>query len=433
MIIYIHPEKLRALLTRVYKSDYSKFYSDLYQRHTKQDNPKNLEESFLDFETEHQWDNSYAESVLKKIPLLTRKDITSVHPNGRTYVDSSDIEFVSYTSGTSNGTPLVIQWSHVDNYYYDPSLGLDIKKPLILHPALNKNFGHTFIQQCRQATRPLSPVFADYQQLPQSAVLAAQTGVDSIYTTPTLAEHLHTYLEKKYDAKNIKLLVLFSETMTPTKKEVLSKLYPSAHIANVYASSEIGQILLFPTSKEIQSGFDKMHILKEAVVAVELINDELVITMDQNKAFPLIRYSTGDHFYYDASDDSLTWKGRDSIDSVKVNGMEVKIEDIEKALSYCTSDIGNIYQFHLYSHKNDTDNREQIKIVVETTIKHPTRFAQEEARDNIIKSLLQRWKLTSSATVQDAIHKGLVSSVEVSFVDALSFQSTKTRRLVTHF
>lgn len=432
MIIYIHPEKLRSLFSRVYKSDYSNFYSDLYRRHTQQQSEG--DESLLSIlETKQQWDNAYAESILNQIPLLTRKDITSTHPNNRTYVAPSDIEFISYTSGTSNGTPLVVQWSHVDNYYYDPSLGLDIKKPLILHPALNKNFGHTFIQQCRQATPPLSPVFADYQQMPQSAVLASQTEVDSIYTTPTLAEHIHPLLQKEYDPQKIKLLVLFSETMTPTKKEVLSKLYPSAHIANVYASSEIGQILFHPTSEEIRSNIDKMHILKDAVVAVELIDNELIITMDQNKAFPLIRYSTGDHFHYDASDDSLIWKGRDSIDTVKVNGMEIKIEDIEHALTYCSRDIGNTYQFHIYSHTHNTNTREQIKIVVETTIKHPTRFAQEEARDSIKKALLQRWKLTSSATLQDAVDKGLVSTVEVTFVEALSLQSTKTRRLVSHF
>lgn len=432
MIIYIHPERLRSLISRVYTSDNSSFYLDLYQRNKKA-NSMDPKDDLLSLKMENEWDTAYAELALSKIPILSRKDISSAHPDQRTYVSSRDIEFVSYTSGTSDGKPLVIQWSHVDDYYYDPSLGLDIKKPLVLHPALNKNFGHTFIQQCRQSSTPLSPVFADYQQIPQSAILASQTNIDSIYTTPTLAEHIHPYLQKEYNPQKIKLLVLFSETITPTKKEVLSKLYPAAHIANVYASSEIGQILLFPTPEEIRSGIDKMHILKDAVVAIELIDNELVITMDQNKAFPLIRYATGDRFDYDTSDGSLIWKGRNSIDSAKVNGMEIKVEDIESALSHCVNDIGNTYQIHLYSHAHNTNTREQIKIIVETTIKHSTRFAEEEAREKIIKTLLDEWRLTASATVRDAINKGLISEVQVLFVDALSLQTTKTRRLVSHF
>lgn len=434
MLIYADPKKLKNLLTRVYTSPYSDFYLDIYKTSSIEASPS-IRKDFLDtvLKEDTEWDIPKAQDVLKHIPLLHRKDITRVHPKKRTYVPDSEIEFISYTSGTSDGKPLVIQWSHVNTYFFDPSLGLPVSKPLVLHPALNKNFGHTFIQQCRQSSRKLSPVFADYQQLPQSAILAEETSIDSIYTTPTLAEHLYGHLSKRYDTLQIKLLVLFSETLTKTKRDILKRMYPSAHIANVYASSEIGQILFFPTPEEIQSDKEHMHILKDAVVAVELIEDELVITMEQNEAFPLIRYATGDYFEYSESDDSLRWKGRNSIDVLKINGIEIRIEDVEKAISYCSLEIGPVYQLHFYSHMHESKSNEQIRIVVETIVQHPTTFAKEEAKEKIKDTLMHMWHLTSSATLEDAIHKGLVSDLEIRFVDSLSTQGTKSRKLVSHF
>ncbi|MCF7864984.1 MAG: hypothetical protein K9M11_00565 [Candidatus Pacebacteria bacterium] len=439
MIIYANLEKLEALLNRVIESSCSDFYKKNYLIALGQVLLKN--KNNLSFNN-----SSELVNMFEKLPFLMRQNITSTHPNERLYINRDQIEFISYTSGTTDGKPLILYWGHVDNYFYDPSLGLDVQNILILHPALNKNFGHTFVRQCREAKKPLTPIFADYQNLEQSAVLASATSADTIYTTPTLAEHIADHINKKYDSHKIKLLVLFSETLTSTKRKVLESRYPNAKIANVYASSEIGQILMYPSIDDIQGKIDLMHMQTEAVVAAELIDGELILTMEQNKAFPLIRYKTGDFFKIfgqdpeDSKDSArdistcpiLQWDGRMDVDKIRVNGLEIKSEDIEQALSSCRNDIGTNYQFHFYSALSPQTNKETIKIVIEISKNFINEFSKREAEEKILQALLDKWYFTANATLQTAVDKGLALQPEIHFVENLSVQTQKTRHIVSH-
>lgn len=443
MLIYADFTKLKNLLERVTSSEHSAFYREKYgEKITSVTKPAHHPDGLNNEEFIHYFEN---------LPYLTRQDITSTHPDKRLFIDRSEIEFISYTSGTTDGKPLILYWSHVDDYFFNPSLGLDVQTLLILHPALNKNFGHTFIQQCRQAKKPLTPVFADYQNLAQSAIIAGATQIDTIYTTPTLAEHIADHLDTHYDTARVKLLVLFSETLTPTKRSVLEKRYPNAEIANVYASSEVGQILFFPSIDDIRKKNDHMQIIKDAIIAVELVEGELILTMEQNKAFPLIRYKTGDFFELvqdsnqnkistsnqnllqsDAEPIILKWAGRIDVDKIKVNGLEIRAEDIEQALSTCVNEIGSVYQFHFYSTESPSTHKETIKIEIEVQKKYASAFAQKEAEEKIIQALLTKWFFTTNATLQTAIDKGLALMPTVRFVESLSLQTQKTRRVVSH-
>jgi phenylacetate-coenzyme A ligase PaaK-like adenylate-forming protein len=439
MIIYKNPEKLKKLLSSVYNSPYSEFYKDKFQGI---DEDKLMEE-------------------FERIPHLTRADIANTHPDKRLFIPKTEASFVSYTSGTTDGFPLVLYWSPVENYYFEPSLGTPSRTPLILHPALNKNFGHTFIQQCHQAQVPVTPVFADFQNLVHSAILADQTQADAIYTTPTIAGLIYEQIKKYYDPKKILLLVLFSENLTQTKRSILERQYPNAQIANVYASSEVGQILFYPCLDIIKDKTNKFHILKDAITALELADDgELIITMDQNKAFPLIRYKTGDYFELDTQSISgdttkkhadinapctcgiqspvLTWAGRIDIDRLRLNGVEIKVDDIEKSLAHIQDNIGDTYQLHFYS-KEITDNKgnlkEVIEIVFEIVTKYEglvTEFSKAELTEQIKDALLNRWQLTSNAVLQTAVDKGLFEIPQIRFVNELSVKTLKTRRLVNH-
>lgn len=444
MILYAHHEKIRSLISRAAASAYSDFYKRKYAGA----NVSPLSELGASEQLRlTESDKKEITDLLESLPFLTRQDITSSHPADRLFVPREEVEFVSYTSGTTDGKPLIQYWGHVDNYFYDPSLGLDIQNILILHPALNKNFGHTFVRQCREAQRPLTPIFADYQSLAQSAVLASATLADAIYTTPTLAEHIADHLDKTYDAGKIKLLVLFSETLTDTKREGLKRRYPNAAIANVYASSEIGQILMYPSREDIMEERRIMRMQTEALVAAELIDGELVITMEQNKAFPLIRYRTGDFFKISQNAQSedggpdaanvaicpaLEWDGRMDVDKIRVNGMEIKGADIEEALAACRNEIGASYQFHFYSTLSDRTGKEAIRIVVEVCKGSASEFSRRESEEKILQALLTRWHFTSSATLQTAVDKGLALMPEIRFVEALSLQTQKTRHMVSH-
>ncbi len=428
MLIYCNQEKLKEVLLSIGQTNISRFYIDLHK-------------SILDSNSSLEDTVSYFE----KLPLLTRTDISKSHPDSRLYIPKSDVSFVSYTSGTTDGSPLVLYWSQVENYFFEPSIGTPSRTPLILHPALNKNFGHTFIQQCRQANTPVTPVFADFQNLTHSAILASQTYADGIYTTPTLALLIADQIDKHYDAKKIKLLALFSESLTSQKRENLKKRYPNAEIANLYASSEVGQILFYPCQRMIKEQLNEFHFLHEAIIALELSDEgELILTMNQNKAFPLIRYRTGDFFEIKEGSTQgqacscglttpiLSWSGRMDVDKLRLNGVEIKAEDIEAAMEQCKGDIQDLYQLHFYP----VEKSESIRIVVEVLesdhLKNLTTFGKIEVQEKIKKALTHSWYFTATATLETAIQKGIFTVPEISFVPELSLKTTKTRKIVNH-
>lgn len=373
---------------------------------------------------------------LPALPLLTKAHLQDTPPAERCYVSPHELSFVAYTSGTTSGVPLVLYFSPVDNYHFDPTLSLDVHRLLITYPPLNKNFGHTFIQQCRQSpTQPL-PVFGDYQNLANSAVLAAETRADALYATATIARDLAPHLATRYDPNAIKLLALGSETLTPTGRAHLQSLYPSAKIANLYASSEMGQYILYPCTHLLETGADAFHILTDAVTALELVDGELVVTYTKNAALPLIRYRTGDSFSVTAEScpcglpgPLLKWEGRAEVDKVRTAGVEIQVSDIEAVFAPLTSAIGHHYQVHLYESTPNAPTRIVVEIVA-PTITGTTLEALSSER--VCSQLLAQWQLTPTSVLGELVAAGRFTKPEVRFVDALSQTGAKTRHLIHH-
>jgi len=422
MLKYIHDEdKIKKLISEVWENNHSSFYTKKYK-----DVGLNKED-LLDIEN------------FQKIPFLTRKELEEVHPDNRLFIKPEEISFVAYTSGTTNNNPVITYFSDVDNYYFNPSLGLDVKKLLITYPPLNKNFGHTFIQQCKQGNRKITPIFADYQNLPNSAFLAGKLEIDAIYATPTIASQLVEHIDKYYDRNKIKLLALGSETLTPAKRDFLKKAYPNAKIANLYASSEIGQFILFPCKEIIENGDNLFHLLAPPLLATEIIDGELVLTYANNKAMPLIRYRTGDFFEETKEPCScsnkgplLKWSGRKGVDKIRINGLEIKVDDVEKAFQEIISLIGDKYQIHFYS--SIKDSVETVDLVVEVENKQLLEKSAllENIKTMVINHLMNNWYLTPTVNLEEIIKRKIFSSIKINILEKLSFTGDKTKRLITH-
>lgn len=370
------------------------------------------------------------------LPFLSRTELVDTPPDERLYVPQEDVAFVGFTSGTTSGKPLVSYFSSVARYCFEPALGTSITRALITYPPLNKNFSASFIQQCRQAERKVTPVFADYQNLPNSAILARETRADAIYATPTIAENLGEYIAKYYEPGNIQLLALSSETLSQTKRALLARQYPNAAIANLYASSEIGQFILYPCAHMLEQKEPSFHFLRDALLALELIDGELVVTYALNKAFPLIRYRTGDCF--EVAQEScacglpgatLRWSGREQVDKVRIHGFEIRAEDLESLFASLHGLAGDDYQIHI---NRDTTDAKRIRIDVELKNKGGVASHHHSIADMVRNELLGRWMLAPGVTVAHAMERGIISDLKVSFVSEFSLVTTKTRRLVNH-
>ncbi len=414
---------IAELLSFVWNNPHSDFYAKKYK------SAGLTEKQVLDAENFH------------KLPLLTRTELESTPPDERLFVNSDEVEFVAYTSGTTSGNPLVIYFSPVENRYFDPTLGTEARRILIVHPPLSRNFGHTFVQQCRQAKNKSTPIFADYQNLANSAVIAAKVKADAICTIPTIAFDFAKYLEKYYNTNSIKLLIVSSETLTSAKREILQEKFPNAAIANVYGSAEIGQFFFYPCKRIMEERTDKFHILQSPVMMTELIGGELVVTYADNKAMPLIRYRTGDYFEIAEEGCScglpglvLRWSGRENVDKLRIGGVEIKVANVEETFKPILHLTGDKYQLHFYEIKEGSGFK--IKTIIEILKENKTDnslFSEDDISSAVTRHLLNNWVLAPQMTLGRAVEQNSFTIPEIKFVDEFSLKSDKMRRLVPHF
>lgn len=407
MILYEDKSRLQQCIDEVMTASSSSFYRDKYK-------------------------HCFKNYTLEDIPFLTRDELVTVDPLDRLYVSQREVRFIGYTSGTTTGQPLISYFADVENYYFQPALGTPATKLLIVYPPLNKNFSASFVQQCRQAEKPVTPIFADFQNLANSAYIAARTKCDALYATPTIALQMADYLDTYYTTDVITLVAVSSELLTDAKRAELKRRYPNAVIANLYASSEIGQFLLYPCSHMLNHDEPKFHFLKDAVTALELIDGELVVSCDQNKAFPLLRYRTGDMFAVDEAscqcgiaEPVLKLMGRDGVDSVRVHGFEVKAGDVDAFFAAIPQTLDD-YQLHFYPGKKQNSFSLVIEVVPEKTIDEP--FFTSLIEDQFMCLFFFAHKKTAA----DVLESGLLEQCECRAVSAVSQQGAKRRVLVSH-
>lgn len=368
------------------------------------------------------------------LPFLTRKELEETSPLKRLYAPEEEIGFIAYTSGTTGSKPVISFHKLLDNYKYDPTLGIEVHRILVTYPPFNKNFGPMFVQMCRESPRPVFPISADYQNLANSALIAKETEPDALYATPTIAVLLAPHLREHYSTEAIKLIVLCSETLTEARREELASLYPNATLANTYGSSEIGRHIFFPCQKMLAEKKSHFHTIHDDIAVTELIDNELVITSFKNTVFPLIRYRTGDYFSElspcscGLPGPTLAWHGRENIDRLRINGVEILLEDVERAFLPLTPLIGTQYQLHFHPTLGSA-----ARIVVEI---ERTRFATTDAFQSHIQpqiiATLKKLRVGTDVTIADAIEKKLFVEPTVELVEELSSKTAKLKRFINH-
>jgi phenylacetate-coenzyme A ligase PaaK-like adenylate-forming protein len=403
---WVNQEALQTLLEFVSENTYSSFYRDKY---TRAGVSRPTVENFL------------------QLPTLSRRELTDTPVADRTFVAPTEVRFVAFTSGTSSRAPLITPFGDVKNYFVEPSLGLSVTRPLIIYPPLNKNFGASFIQQCRQAKAEVSPMFADFQNLANSALIAKEMQCDSMYATPTIAALFAEHAQARGIAGNFKLLALSSETLTGARRQELAGLYPNAVIANLYASSEIGQFAMVPCERMLERGVSEFHLIAEALAAVEIIDGELVVSYGLNHAMPLVRYRTGDFFEEGAPCDcgctgpTLRWSHRDT-ERVRLNGIEFTVDEADRVMGELPHMPVRDYQVHFKPGQGAAVHM-HIEIVGDPA--HAPLAAIE-------RDLPASWRISSTATLKDALERGLLSGITITIVPAVSDRAAKAKRFVTH-
>lgn len=406
---WVNKARLEELLAYVKNNPYSDFYAKKYAGLAL------TEENFFN------------------LPSLTRGELGAIPLRERIFCRQEDIRFAAFTSGTSAKDPLIMPFSKVQRYYFEPSLGLGVRRPLVIHPPMMKAFGMTFVQQCEEAAHTLSPIFGDVQNMYNSILLAEALECDAIYSIPTVAGLFAQEARGRDIAERIRLIALSSETLTSARRAELKSIFPNAYIANLYGSTELGQLPFFTCTRMMAREDAYFHILTEALAAVEISNGELVVSYGLNRAMPLVRYQTGDFFEEvpegcscGLSGPVLRWSHRVNVDRVRLNGIEFDVESADRAFGTFPHLSALPFQVHF----NAIPGTPAISLVVEIQVPHLA--AAGDLARFVEATLPDVWRISATATVRTALMRGLIASFEVRPVLALSATGLKAKRFVNH-
>ncbi len=415
---WINRPLLEQLLAAAVGNSYSSFYRDKYMHAGVEPKTVTIDSFF-------------------NLPLLTRQELIDTPVDRRLFVPKEEIRSVALTSGTTSGTPLIIPYARVQKYGVEPSLGYPTARPLVLHPQIQKGFPTVFVQMCQEARHPVVPVFGDLNNMANNVIISKMAGCDSLWALPTIASAFAPYAKAGGIAEHIKLIVFSAEALTGARRAELGAVFPNALMGSIYATTEIGQWILFTCPDIMKKGQNRFHIVTTDVAAMELIDDELVISFGNNKATPLLRYRTGDYFAEvpegcscDLPGPLLEWSHRSDVDRVRVNGMQFDVEESDRAFAVFPHLAGKEYQVHFYPIKGSTAVSIQVEVV------DPV-LSTDSERAHDLAAFIERevpsvWRLSPTATMQTALAQGAVGTFKAIIVPVLSRGGVKVRRFITH-
>jgi len=407
--------KFKELLSFVFENKYSDFYRLKYDKAGF--NPLSDFNSLND---------------IKKIPFLNKEELSAVDPFKLLFAEEEEIKYISATSGTT-GEPFLTFFS----YCSDDNL---IKLAKSRHA--KHRIGERMLLLVNPIRAPraffifqkigLRVLVGDIHNLPASLLLASKLKIDTIATSFSLAIILKKYLENCPNLKkSLKYILLSGEAITPYRKQVLQKFYPNVKIVLEYGLSEAGGTVAFqcPFLAE-RSRPICYHPWTD--VYFELINPEtgkevefkkegeLVLTIFNNLATPLIRYKTGDLANFIKNDCSCGSPGpllrileRAKYDIVKVGGVELRREMLEKPILKLKDYLENSFEAHIY--ENFVGDKPRIKMQLNLSLKKEVKESPE-LRQKIESELLENWRLSPKLNLKKAVEAGFFEKPQINFI-----------------
>jgi|GEM_PF-1302906 len=387
------------LLMFVYNNKQSSFYRNIWN-----DAGFNPEKDFSNLDD------------ITKIPLLTKQQLLEAKLSELCFVPKTEVTALTTTSGTTSKKQLVT--------YITPS---QFTKSAVAPEQERFGLGMLLFNPIRAGAltylyheRKQPFVLGDIHNLPASCSIAAQAGVSTITTTPTLAIILKKYIDQHPALqKNLKYLRLGGEVISPEKKHFIQELYPDIEIFIVYASSEVGRTASQCSHLSKQTDEVLLHPNYESF-HFEMIDNELVITDFSNLATPMIRYRTGDMVSFIEKECAcskpgplLLFKGRVNHEVVRAGGFEIRRETLEKPLLQLHHIVTT--NFNTLVTETYKNNKPFIDLKIELELQKDS-LETEDMRTFIMQNLVENMRLSPTLSLQQAQATGFFGEIEIDFI-----------------
>lgn len=243
---------------------------------------------------------------ITRFPVVSKKEYQSDFEafRSRDYLKEEELHKV-FTSG-STGTPFMayqdrekIRRHQAGLINLNRSIGWNLGARFLFFRVWGVSHGSSRLSQLISNTVPVDVIdFIDEKKETVRQMLLRDKSLHLILGYASAIESLADYLAQYHETYGIKLIISDSENLSETAKAKIEKVF-QCPVLNRYGNNENGIIAL------TRPGDDRMHI-NFPEYYVELLNldsDEpvapgepgrIVITDLYNKAFPFIRYDTGD-------------------------------------------------------------------------------------------------------------------------------------------
>ena len=395
--------KLTKVLESAVENNFSNFYRNKYVR------------DGFDYKTIRSGKD------LSKIPFLKREEIIAVPVEERTMVPSESVVYYSISSGTIDSTnPLIVPHSEfgppaklgVDRIYDE---NLNIKRLFFLMPSSAPSLMR-LIFPMKELGKVLLP--GNIHDLDLSAKIASQVKIDAIFSTPTILSLFIGSLKKiGIDPRSIKLILIRGEFCSIQKINLFKEFFSEAEIDIKYGSSEIGGAIGYRCPHLRDFTPNVYHPLSKGIV--ESVEDEIVYTdLSPIKAFPLIRYRTGDAGTLESIDCPCGNKallrvgGRIGFDKIKFHGVTLYVESLEdsfaEAMEYMEPG-----QFKAHVTEKTIDGKIMPQISIKIGLKEEVETS-DFLKGVISRSVSDRLYLSSNKSLSDLVKLDIFLPLELT-------------------
>jgi phenylacetate-CoA ligase len=428
-------EKIKSVLKFVLESPFSNFYREKYKN---LDIDLNKIKTYKDFQ---------------KIPLLKKDELISTPLDKRSYVPEDKLKYYTLTSGTTNKKrPLIMPHSYSGNFFnknvntFDEENlnSLGVNKIVTIFPILSSF--HTILMFLPRKKTLFIP--GDPNRLDLTALVLSETKAQGIITTPTILYFLAEKLkELNFNFPEIKWVWIGGEYCTKQKFDYLKSLFPNAIFERRYGAAEITSGLSprgywCPFIRRTDPNY--YHIYPSYFL--EAINNGADSTDDygeiihtdlefEKRAFPLIRYQTGDvgkikkdkcqcgNEYF------ISVAGRKNTDVLNFSGVSLYSHLIENSLNNVRKYLKPVFEMHVYEKKTGKELIPELvlKISLNENIK-PTNNVLEEIKNEVQTNL----QLSPTKKLSYFVENKIFFPLKIENIPDWPEDKMKTKAIVSH-
>jgi phenylacetate-CoA ligase len=386
---------------------------------------------------------------LSKIPFLTKDEILAAHVSARTFIAPEEVARYAFSSGTTNRQRLTIIPRSWDDFEDDPKrISFDnlysdgVRNIMILMPPLSIAF-YKFNHFKQKKIKIIS---GDVSNLPLMATIAKELGVQGIVSTATILDFfIAEYKSLGLDLNLIKWVYLGGEFCSAQRYEYFKKELPQAVFYFRFSSSDMGGIVGY-RCEHLRSD-QPPYIFHPARALIELIDEsgkmvplgefgELVFTtLSKNKAFPLIRYKSGDVCSLSPSECPcknnflLHVGGKNNLDILKTHGVVINSGAVSMAVGELKDIVDPVFQVHVYEEKTPTGIKPKLELHLKLRTGHKD---TPEIRAIIKEAVSANLRLSVMSTLKQLVAKNIFLPLEIKFVGSWPKDGLKHKNIISH-